>query len=474
MLRKAFFVVLVIGFCLRCSHLQAQRADSTARKAKFRAWFPSADSLRRMKPEDFELKVKFNESGSSYLKVNLWNQVWFRYTETNPGTAVYNDAKSGIFDIGLRRLRIQALTAVGGRVFFYIHFGMNNFNYISARKAGAFFHDATAEFAVVKKFLVVGGGLSGWSGLSRFTSPSTVTIMSLDAPIFEQSTVDINDQFSRRLSFHLKGQVKGFDYRIALSQPFAIQNVAVNTVAALGSLGANEATWSLRSPNLMYQAYVKYNFFDQEENYTPYSTGTYLGKKKVLALGFGFQYQPDAMWYKKTPTSDTASAPMRLFAIDIFGDMPTAKGRTDCISFYAAYFNNYYGPNYVRFVGVMNPATGNVASKGLSYPGSYGNAFAMEGTGNMGYFQLGYKLKDHLLSKAGTLMPYVQAQVAKYDKFTDVMVMWEAGLNWFVIGHKAKITFNYQNRPVYHLSADGNYRTSERKSMYTIQFQVYI
>jgi hypothetical protein len=39
-----------------------------------------------------------------------------------------------------------------------------------------------------------------------------------------------------------------------------------------------------------------YQFFDQEDNLLPYTTGSYLGKKKIVNLGAGFIYQPDAMW----------------------------------------------------------------------------------------------------------------------------------------------------------------------------------
>ena len=64
-------------------------------------------------------------------------------------------------------------------------------------------HDAVAEYQAVKNKLSLGGGISGWSGLARYASPSAGTIMGIDAPIFEQATADITDQFLRKLiRFH--------------------------------------------------------------------------------------------------------------------------------------------------------------------------------------------------------------------------------------------------------------------------------
>src|SRR5689334_7178099 len=73
--------------------------------------------LSAQKPN--ELKWNFKEDGSQYFKVTLVNQVWLRYTQTNPGSMFYNDPVSGIFDIGIRRLRMQAYGQISDRVFLY-------------------------------------------------------------------------------------------------------------------------------------------------------------------------------------------------------------------------------------------------------------------------------------------------------------------------------------------------------------------
>ncbi|MBK8887144.1 MAG: hypothetical protein IPN46_11600 [Saprospiraceae bacterium] len=76
---------------------------------------------------------------------------------------------------------------------------------------------------------MVGIGLSGWSGLARFSSPSTSTIMGLDAPLFQQATNDVTDQFLRKLGVFAKGKFNKLDYRISITQPFAFQKSPIYT-----------------------------------------------------------------------------------------------------------------------------------------------------------------------------------------------------------------------------------------------------
>ncbi|NDC31367.1 MAG: hypothetical protein EBZ58_10615, partial [Bacteroidetes bacterium] len=127
-----------------------------------------------------ELKYNLNDDGKNYLKLTALSQVWVRFNENNPGSKVYNDPQSESFDIGIRRLRFQLLGQVTDRVFVYAQFGQNNLNYLSARKVGSFFHDATVEYAFVPKHLSIGAGLTGWSGLGRFASPSVGSILMMD------------------------------------------------------------------------------------------------------------------------------------------------------------------------------------------------------------------------------------------------------------------------------------------------------
>ena len=115
-------------------------------------------------------KLWLNEDGSNYFKVTLISQVWIRNTDMNPGTTINGYAKNNYTDIGIRRARLQAYGKIADRVFIYSQIGMNNFNFLSDRKAGFFIHDITGEYEVVRKQLSLGAGLTAWNGLTRTTT----------------------------------------------------------------------------------------------------------------------------------------------------------------------------------------------------------------------------------------------------------------------------------------------------------------
>ena len=227
-----------------------------------------------------QLKLNLSDDGKNYVRFTFLNQVCLRYTEANPGSTLYGYKQNQVFDIGLRRTRMQVYGKLSPRVFFYSQFGMNNFNSNSKQFSGAFFHDATTEYHVFEKAVHIGAGLSGWSGLSRYASPSVVSILSLDAPLYEQATNGVNDQFLRKLGVYAKGKIGKLDYRVALSIPMATQN-SVAPIKPLSLISEFAPT----PAKLQSQGYLMYQFLDQEDNITPYTTGNYLGKKKVLNLG---------------------------------------------------------------------------------------------------------------------------------------------------------------------------------------------
>ncbi|GAA4359256.1 hypothetical protein GCM10023185_25720 [Hymenobacter saemangeumensis] len=410
-------------------------------------------------------KLTLNTDGSRYVKLTLLNQGWARYNQSNTGTRLFGENKPHTFDLGIRRFRLQFFGQLTDRVFIYSQVGMNNFNYLSERKAGFFVHDATGDYAVVKNHLSVGLGLSGWSGLARFASPSAGTILGVDAPLVEQATNDVTDQFLRKLSFYAKGKVSRLDYRLAVASPMAIQRSA-----GYNATVSRVASFSARPPQPQFLGYLQWQFRDQESNLTPYTVGTYLGKKRVLNVGAGFVAQPRAMWYRADNGRDTLSQAMSQLAVDLFYDAPvdTTRGGPS-VSFYATAIRFDFGPNYLRNLGVMNPAAGGtVPATILNGPG---NALPLYGSGNVLYTQLGYKLRDNLLGET-TLMPYASYQLARYERLTDNLHYYDLGLNWLLAGHAAKFTLSYQNRPVYQTLANGDNVVESRKSAVVLQYQV--
>lgn len=410
-------------------------------------------------------KLWLNEDGSNYFKATLLSQMWVRNTDLNPGTTINGYPKSNFTDIGIRRARIQAFGQVADRVFIYSHFGINNFSYSSDRKAGFFIHDITGEYEVARRHLWLGTGLTGWSGLTRFSGPSTGTIMGIDIPLFELTTLDVTDQFLRKLSVYAKGKFGKFDYRVIMSQPMAVQKSN-----GYSSVISEISNFSPKPPKMQWHGYFQWQFLDEESNATAYATGTYLGKKRVFNIGAGFQYQPDAMWHKGA-SNDTITTDMRQFAVDAYYDAPINKETGTVLSAYAAFVNLDHGPDYLRNLAVMNPANGTTMPNIIN--GS-GNGYPAFGTGNVLYGQIGYKFKNNLIGPT-TLMPYVSLQHASYERLSKAMNFWDAGVNWLLKGHTSKLTFAYQNRPIYETKAAGaDAEHTGRKGSFVMQYQIFL
>jgi hypothetical protein len=410
-----------------------------------------------------ELAVSLNEDGSRYFKFTLTSQVWMRYLESNPGSTLFGYEKKNGLDIGIRRTRIQAFGMVQERTFLYTQFGINNFSFNSARKAPIFFHDISAEYYVHKRSLHIGAGLSGWGGFARFCSPGAASIMGYDAPLFEQNTNDVSDQFLRKLGVYAKGKIGKLDYRLMLSTPMSVQNG--NSVKALNL----RSDFSMKPPNLQKSVYAMYQFLDEESDLTPYTTGTYLGNKKVFNIGLGAQYQKNAMWHlSDSVKKDTLEESLTCLALDVFYDAPIGKNKAG-ISLYAVLAHTGFGKYYLRNLGPMNPYDGVISSStNASGPGS---GFPMYGTGNVFFFQGGYLLPQKDQKKETRYMPYMMLMHANYEQLKQSMNVVDVGLNIFLHQHKTKLSINYQNRPIYNKNT---WKVDERKGMVVVQWQVAI
>ncbi len=405
-------------------------------------------------------KLYLNKDGDEYVKLTLLNQVWMRYANYNPGSTIYDYSESSGFDMGIRRFRVQLMARLSDRVFIYSQFGMNNFNFMSERKAGFFVHDAVVEYTAIKEKLTFGAGLSAWNNYSRYSAPSIGTILGIDVPLYQQATGDMTDQFIRRLTVYAKGNLGKLDYHVSLAKPMAIQNAS-----GWNSNVRQQADFSGKPPHLQSNVYVEYQFKENESMQTPFRAGTYLGKKEVFNIGIGFIHQKDAMWYREMPGADTLETDMMHIAFDVYYDAPVGENG-GALSLYGNYTSFDFGPSYLRNSGVMNPVNG---SDNTDLINGGGNSFPALGTGHVIYFQGGYKFRDNLMGET-TLMPYAAVQYGDFDRLQDGMVYTDVGMNWLIDGHRSKFTLAYRNRPLFEQS--GEYL--ERRGSVVLQYQVYL
>ena len=371
---------------------------------------PTAEEDHSYKP----LTLKLNESGSKYVRFIVWHQQW-----AQTSNLAVEDSKLQVTSFA-RRGRILAY-AQGSSCFLILsHIGLNNLTPTNLDGLGNggngpqfFLHDAWTEFKVINKKFYLGTGLHYWKGLTRLASQSTLNFMTMDnpRPFTHWHSLGVTDQFARHLGVYAKGEIGKFDYRIAVNNP-------LNPANALGAgkdfgTEASGLTYNGSSKldkdnkptgNTIIEGYFRYNFKDAESTVLPFNVGSYLGSKKVFAVGAGFFAHPNGMYRESDKTHENVSH----LAVDAFYDAPIKGG--DCLNAYLSFTNFNYGDKYLSRWG---------------------------GTGNVFYGQVGYKLKNT------SFMPYVAYQSADFEGYKDPVTGLDIGVNYFINGHNAKVTLEY-------------------------------
>jgi hypothetical protein len=431
-----------------------------------------------------KLQWSLNDEGTLYMRMLMWLQVWARSIQMNPGSEVLGDTNDWYHDVAIRRARLLWFGQIFPRTMILLHIGINNQTFRNARKPQLFFHDAWAEFQVSRnKALYLGAGLLYWNGISRQTNASTITLMSLDAPIMNWPLIETEDQFARQLGFYAKGKFGLFDYRVAVTRPFTSQDGDTPARATSadcqngtsGNLNCDitaSATGGFRNTNSWaYAGYFQFQFQDIESNVLPYTVGTYIGAKQVFNWGFGGYAHPNGIQYV-TDSGETKVLPVVIGSTDLFLDQPFGeKGSKDtgALTWYGVYQYQSFGPSNLRVTGIMNPAT---STSTTTVRGS-GNQYPLIGTGHHLYSELGILMPGHLGEEI-KFQPYLNWHGASYQALNAWMHHVGVGLNMFIHRHNAKVSIEYRNRPIFFNNDNGNGVESRKGNSFIMQWHIFI
>ncbi len=421
-----------------------------------------------------KLQFSLNDDGTLYFRLAMWLQVGTRAMQLNPGTTVQGDSNPWYGDVGLRRARFLAFGQIFPRTFILMHFGINNQTFRNARKPQLFFHDAWVEFQVSKnKAFYLGGGLLYWNGISRGTNASTITFMSLDAPIMNWPLIEREDQFARQLGIYAKGKLGLFDYRVAATRPFTPYDVDTPVLGPGTPPGPAQVSNYRNTNAWAYTGYFQFQFFDQESNVLPYTVGTYIGAKRVFNLGLGGYVHPWAVQYGETDpgTGEPISSKARTLVIaagDLFLDLPFGGDDGGATTWYGVYQYQDFGPDALRYVGIMNPGDG---GSGIPSPGSgRGNQYPTIGTGHHVYTELGILMPGHVGQEI-KFQPYVNYHGASFQGLQAGMHHIGVGMNMFIHRHNAKVTLEYRNRPIFDESGQVQ---SRKGNSFVLQWHMFL
>lgn len=362
---------------------------------------------------DGGMKVKLNDDGSKYFRIISWVQ----------GQAAYDfDAAENVNNTSfkLKRARVLMYSQITDKFLILTHFGMDNLTSNSMDPLGQqsssqlFMHDAWAQYSITENH-TVGTGLHYFNGISRLNNQSTTTLLTLSGNRQSWSTLGLSDQFARHLGVFAKGNFGKLQYRVAIND--AVTNGLDARVDSL----TNEAIYGgkrllgSKDAGFNYAGYFEYNFLDQESNFLPFKSGTYLGTKRILNVGGGFFYHPSgSVIYDDVSEKGFVGQDVRIIAIDAFYEAPLL-GNNDAITAYATFQSNDYGTNYM---------------------------FSAYGTGNMVHSHLGYLFGGDVSKPR--FQPFVSYTSNTYDAVSSNKNILGVGANMYLSGHNSKISIEYK------------------------------
>ena len=375
-------------------------------------------------------------------------QVWMRYTALNPGSTVGANQFNDAFDISIRRYRIGVKGQPYPKISYNFSMGNNNLSRYQPDQSPKVL-DAYVSYHVTNE-LIITGGKHAWTGPSRYAAPSTLSALGSDINFSATPALNVHDDLLRRLSMALRGRIQKLDYRIAFSKPFLYVSQPLS----------NQAVFVDNPTELNVSGYLKYQFWETESMSSAFSPWTYLGDKKILNIGAGWLYQGKAT-QSLNVDGDTLDHPMRSFGIDLFYDQPIGQ---NALTFYVAYLNHSLGPDFVRYIGANNPASGSANTLTLN---GRGNSFPEAGTGQILFSNIGYLRQFENLG----WQPNLLFELADFEALDDLMILYAIGINCLLDGHQSKLSFSYQSRPVF-IENEGKAEVEDRKGMMVLQYQI--
>ncbi|SDH50718.1 hypothetical protein ACQ86K_12595 [Mucilaginibacter sp. P19] len=451
------------------------------------------------------LTIKLDSTGQKYVRFLVWTDFRARYSELNPGTAVNGIAKDNILDFSVRQFRFALYSQLSQRYLVLGTIGIDNQSFSSGGSAGGgntgnggatfngtlgkkpslYVHELWNEYTIVpdndfathkRNFasLYIGTGLHYWVGISRMSSLSSFNFLAIDAPIYNWPLIDNSDQLGRQVGIYLKGVIGPVTYRWAVNKPFTVITPAV-AYAKPNAPELNYAVDNNANGNLSTTGYAAWQFFDKENTLVPYTTGTYVGTKKVLNIGVGYYYTGKGT---TTQVNNTATSPLinhniSIWAADVFADLPFGGKRQNwAFTGYSVYYHDDFGPNYLRNGSIMNENVGPAQNyTGVVSQAGYGNVAPIIGTGSSWFTQVGLLLPKTLLkTDVVRLQPFAEYSLQQFERYgSSKFTWWSAGGNVYLDGHHAKISFKYQTRPIV-----VNNQQAFSKGSYVIATQVFL
>ncbi len=228
--------------------------------------------------------VQIYKKDNVSLSLGIWSQFWYQYC-SNYDTD--NDGKQddGLNDFMIRRVYLAVKGQVVPFADFFFHFAADRLgqkdldNPGKGLGSGVAIRDAWVRFKILDDDIMLQMGRMYVPFTRNYGTTSTKALLTLDLDWGQggvRSGIFYPQNVGRDDSITLWGNILNdkLQYRFMIGD--GSENKTINP-----------------DDNLRFAGRVSYNFFDPEKGW--FNPETYLGKKKILAIGFGGDFQKDLM-----------------------------------------------------------------------------------------------------------------------------------------------------------------------------------
>lgn len=357
------------------------------------------------------IKMEIDEQTKG--EVGIWMQTWFQWVEDGKGEENLND-------FILRRAYLYLKGQVTDQVSFFTHVASDKVgqegldNPSIGLGTGVAWRDLWITLKLHEHLKIQMGRM--YVPLTRnYGTTSTKCMLTADLPFLQGGSrggIFYAQKVGRDDSLTIWGNpLDGLlQYRFMISE---------------GVEGDNNPEDSLR-----FVGRIALSLLEPETSW--FNKGTYLGKKKVLSLGLGFQSQDDLT------LGGVQGEDNDVWTGDVFFDHPVGDG---AVTFEAAYID-------------IENVTGGAAPL-------YHDMEAGDDAKNW-YINAGYLLPGSI--GPGRLQPYVRYETVDVDKKNETD-FWSGGFNYYLKGHNAKLTADYM-----HVDPDND--AKDDRDIFTFQITV--
>ncbi len=352
------------------------------------------------------------KSGDVSLNVGYWGQAWYQHVsdyDTN-GDGVEDDSLN---DFMIRRSYFSVSGTATPELSFFMHYAADRLGQQDLDNSGMGLGSGLAVRDAWVNYKILGNDLMLQMG--RMYVPFTRNY----------GTTSTKALLTTELNWGQGGIRSGIFYpsKVGRDDSATVWGNVLDDKLQYRFMVGEGAESAAKNPDdeLRYAGRVSFNLQDPETSW--FNKGTNLGEASIIAIGAGFDYQPDLVW-------DGGQDDYRAYTFDVHVDMPLGTG---AVTGDAAYIN------------IDNSANGVTDSD-----------LAAGGDGEMITGQLGYLFYDRIQP-----FGHAEAILPDADGTEDTMV-YGLGCNYYIKGLANKLTLEWT-------TVDSDSKAVEDKDIVTFQ-----